>query len=257
MERKKLTIILAVVAFFGVLYFFFQRAEDSSEEMEVTVVTSFYPLYALAEEIGEGRAEVINLTAPGRDPRHNRLSGGDMRMIREADILIYNGAGLEPWAENIEEELKEEEVEIVDMSSYFRTVSREDGIEDPYIWLDFLMLNENARIILNKLIEVDEDGEEHYRENAKSAFAYLEELHTRYRVGLSDCRFNTVKVSEDNLRYMERRYGFNTRIVERGGDDVISINTAKSPSRQELEEKDLFSIMRDNLRKLRERLDCR
>ncbi len=255
MSKKKITIIILVTLFIIGLFIF--RGGEPEEEKEITIVASFYPLYNLAEEIGGERTEVINLTSPGGDPRNLRLWRRNVPTIKEADIFLYNGAGLEPWMENIEEDLKEEDVIALNTSSYFRTIEREEG-EDPHLWLDPLLFKEKTRIVLDKMIEADEEGEEYYRHNAKKVSARLEELHLKYRRGLDNCRYREVKVTDDVLGYLTQRHNFSATVADKDDKEAIDFNTAISPTTRELKDgENYFSIMLNNLEKLRETLDCR
>lgn len=75
------------------------------EPVEPLVIeTSFYPLAFFAEQITQDLAKVNNLSA-GRDPHSYTLSPQDRVRLDNADIFLYQGLGLESWAEDISEDL--------------------------------------------------------------------------------------------------------------------------------------------------------
>jgi zinc transport system substrate-binding protein len=77
-----------------------------------TIVTSFYPLqFALERIVGE-RAEVVNVGA-GRDPHDYRPSTQDMVRMQSSDVVVLQGAYLEPWGEEVAEQLQAERVPVV------------------------------------------------------------------------------------------------------------------------------------------------
>src|SRR3990170_4409955 len=63
------------------------------------VVASFYPLYEFARQVAGDRAEVVALVPAGVEPHDWEPSPQDVARMGRAMLFIYNGAGLEPWAE--------------------------------------------------------------------------------------------------------------------------------------------------------------
>jgi zinc transport system substrate-binding protein len=218
-------IIIPLLALIVVLSFFFLREEGLQEEKNVSVVTSFYPLYEITQRLGGERVGVVNLTPPGTDPHDFEPSLRNIAVVEKADIFLYNGAGLDPWAEKKAEELREKDSPVVaiNLSSYFHLLEG-DGVQnihdyednddshhhkyDPHIWLDPLIAKEMSRIILAELVKADPEGEKYYNENAKAVTALFEELHAKYRSVLSNCEHKTVVVSHASLGYLAKRYNF-------------------------------------------------
>jgi zinc transport system substrate-binding protein len=58
-------------------------------------VTSIYPLAYIAERI-IGKADVVVNISEGSDPHDYRLSAQDIQKMVDADIVILQGADLEP-----------------------------------------------------------------------------------------------------------------------------------------------------------------
>ncbi|MFC3345186.1 metal ABC transporter solute-binding protein, Zn/Mn family [Paenibacillus abyssi] len=67
---------------------------------KVGVVTTFYPLYYLASEIGGEHAEVVNLVPAGVEPHDWSPKSRDLDNASKADLFLYNGAGFEGWVDN-------------------------------------------------------------------------------------------------------------------------------------------------------------
>ncbi|CAM3292884.1 MULTISPECIES: metal ABC transporter solute-binding protein, Zn/Mn family [Saccharibacillus] len=64
---------------------------------KVNVVTTFYPIYEFAAEIGGEDANVINLLPTGVEPHDWTPRGQDIVNTSKAQLFLYNGAGLEGW----------------------------------------------------------------------------------------------------------------------------------------------------------------
>ncbi len=252
-KNKKIALLLIFTLIVVIILFFFLKKEPA-EEREVTVVTTTYPLASLVEEIGGERVEVVNITPSGRSPLEYSPPRRSINRIKEADLLLYNGAGLEPWVREKKEEIEESTI-VVETSSYFQAIKTEEGEDNPHFWTDPLFLNEKAKIILKKLIEIDEEGEDYYQRNAKRVFALLEELHVKYKRELSSCKSKEINFPDNTLDYLGRRYNFN--INQKSSEEAVDITILLNPSRREIGEEDYFSISRENLQKLKEAMGCR
>ncbi|CAM4233999.1 metal ABC transporter solute-binding protein, Zn/Mn family [Paenibacillus tarimensis] len=67
---------------------------------KLNIVTSFYPLYFLASEIGGDRVDVMNLIPAGIEPHDWTPKSQDLTKASNAALFIYNGAGLEGWVDD-------------------------------------------------------------------------------------------------------------------------------------------------------------
>jgi zinc transport system substrate-binding protein len=89
----------------------------STSATDIQVVTSIYPLAYIAERI-IGKADVVVNISEGSDPHDYRLSAQDIQKMVDADIVILQGADLEPWGEDIKTQLERESVSVMIASEY-------------------------------------------------------------------------------------------------------------------------------------------
>ncbi|WP_018752135.1 metal ABC transporter substrate-binding protein [Paenibacillus sanguinis] len=78
-----------------------QVTPASSSTEKLLVKTSFYPMYEFTRQVAGDLAEVENLVPAGVEPHDWEPSPQDMAKITEADVLVYNGAGMEGWIEQV------------------------------------------------------------------------------------------------------------------------------------------------------------
>lgn len=77
-----------------------QSSGGKSDSSKLNVVASFYPLGYLTEAIGGDKVEV-NTLIPGNTEVHSwSPSASDILAADQADLFVYNGAGLDLWVEN-------------------------------------------------------------------------------------------------------------------------------------------------------------
>ena len=108
MFKKKLGFLLGVMLFLtlaGYLICLLAGKENYiKEKEEFLLVTSFYPMYVLAENLTEGvdGITVSNLTENHTGCLHDyQLQPRDMTVLEQADAFLINGAGMELFMEKV------------------------------------------------------------------------------------------------------------------------------------------------------------
>lgn len=61
------------------------------------VVATIAPLGDWARQVGEDRVDVVQLVPAGVDPKTYTLTAADRQTLADADVVLSNGLGLEPW----------------------------------------------------------------------------------------------------------------------------------------------------------------
>ena len=75
-----------------------EGSESGDESLErLTVITTIYPLGYFAERVGGDRAEVTVLVDPGVEAHGYELTSSELLELGDADVIVKNGLGLEPW----------------------------------------------------------------------------------------------------------------------------------------------------------------
>ena len=173
------------------------------------VAASFYPLAHFAEQVGGDRVEVINITPLSVDPHEYEPTARDMIKMQTARIFIFNGSGLDPWAERVQGELKSRGGLILNMAEHFDLLRENRGVKyDPHIWLDPLSAIKEVELVRDMLIMANPEDEDYYRRNSVAYIKEILMLHNRYSDGLESCENRNIIVSHDAFGYMARRYGF-------------------------------------------------
>ena len=196
-----------------------------SEDGTMTVVAALYPAAFLAEEIGGERTQVMDLTPAGAEPHDLEMTAGQVREIAEADLLVYAGEGFQPAVQDAASDLPiEARFDILGGSASPLPAAEDDHHEedehadehedehggestvDPHIWLDPARLALIAEDLTDRLIAIDPDGAETYRDNAAALVAELADLDARFERGLKDCERREIVVSHSAFGYLASRY---------------------------------------------------
>lgn len=160
-----------------------------AEEGKLTVVTTLFPQYDFARQIGGEYADVSLVLLPGMESHMYDPTPGDMIAISDADIFIYTGGEMEPWAQELADSVDMSRVRVVDASEDVDLMAEDehehdhhgedDGHHhefDPHIWLDMENAIKMAESIADAFCETDPSHRDYYMENARNYIAQLEEL---------------------------------------------------------------------------------
>ncbi len=91
---------------------------ESLKSDKIDIVTSFYPIYSISQEITKNSDNInlLNMTTPSTGCLHDyQLTSGDMKKLAKADLFIINGGDMESFLPQIEKSLPD--LKIVDTST--------------------------------------------------------------------------------------------------------------------------------------------
>lgn len=74
---------------------------DKEDNSTKTVYTTIYPIYDFTKKIVEDKMNVVYLESGNQSAHDFEPSAEDMKNITDADLFIYNGAGLESYIDKI------------------------------------------------------------------------------------------------------------------------------------------------------------
>ena len=87
---------IAIVAMLGALILTACGESDRASD-RLQVVATIYPLGYFAERVGGDRAEVEVLVGSGIEAHGFEPTASDLLALGDADVIVMNGIGLEPW----------------------------------------------------------------------------------------------------------------------------------------------------------------
>jgi zinc transport system substrate-binding protein len=134
-----------------------KEIEISEEGDKLQIMTTFYPIYMIGENIAEGidDIEIKNLTDLNTGCLHDyQLTTEDMRNISESDILIVNGGGMEGFLSDVEENYPG--LVIIDSSKGIEMLHNGESAEEH--------AEHASEILINEHDEEEHDEEEHGEE---------------------------------------------------------------------------------------------
>ena len=164
MKKKGLVLFLLSALLFSACGTEKNKTEETDK---LTVVTSFYPVYLLAQEIVQG-AEGIrleNMAQPQTGCLHDyELSISDMKLLETADIFIINGGGMESFLEQALERYPE--LTVVEEAEAHEHEQEHEHEGNSHIWLSPVRAAQQAENIAAALSEMDQADAAVFAENA-------------------------------------------------------------------------------------------
>lgn len=217
-----------------------QPADTAAGDGRLRVLTSFYPMYDFACKIGGDCIDVTNMVPSGTEPHDWEPSTNDLKNLEKADVFIYNGADMEPWADDL----------LVSRSDTLRVVEASENVElrttdgehehahehegadhhhgdfDPHVWLD----PENAKIemeaIRDALCAADPENSTVFQSNYEKYAAELDALDAEFREKLAPLPNRTIVVAHEAFGYLCDAYG-----LTQAGIEGLSPDSEPDPGR--------------------------
>lgn len=213
MNNKIITgIILLIIAGALVLIMQDKRNQPSPADGKLSVVASFYPLAFFAEQIGGDRATVTNITPAGVEPHDYELTPLDVVKIEKSKLLILNGGNLEPWIDNVRNNIDPNQTLLVIAGEGLTTqsmVEESEKIIDPHVWLSPPLAKQMVDTIAQRFIQIDSTHAATYEANAAALKSKLDALDADYKRGLSNCAKRDIITSHAAFGYLATTYQLN------------------------------------------------
>jgi zinc transport system substrate-binding protein len=152
----------------------------------VKVLTTFYPIYDYTRNIGGDRINVSLLVPMTLDVHAFDPTPSSVQAVATANLLIYNGAGLEPWIPNLVAAADNHGLVLVDSSANISLLpvppafQKENRTIDPHVWLDPVLAKQQVSNILKGLIRADPTNAAYFTANARAYEAKLDILHSEF-----------------------------------------------------------------------------
>lgn len=214
LNKVALSLLLAILLGFALSKAVLRQpapASPSAESGRVKVVASFYPVAEFARQVGGNLVTVSTITPAGTEPHDYEPTARQAAEMYAADLVLYNGSGVDAWAERLDSELRLQGVPAVRLGSAIALLasSEEDAAStDPHFWLDPTLAAKEVALIRDTLSTIDAKNAATYRANADAYLAKLSSLDADFASGLGACRLHTVVTSHAAFAYLAERYGF-------------------------------------------------
>jgi len=228
MNFRNIIFVLVIVVFVLQLLVMKEDSQIQTPSKKPLIALSTFSLYDITKHIAEDTMDVFMILPFGVDAHSFEPTPKLMTNIYKSDLVVYSGAGLEPWIDGFEFKNS-----VIDMSRHVKLMKIDSQEEheqhhhheheehhhhehehhahngiDPHYWLDINNMAIATKLITKKLIEISPDNKSFYEKNRDSYLKMLSLLDAEYKKRLLTCEKDTIVVNHNAFSYLSNSYGF-------------------------------------------------
>ena len=208
-----------------------ESPKKPSGKPEVVVTTT--QIGDLVRQIGARRIELKVLMGPGVSPHLYKPTDSDVAAMRRADVVLYNGLGLDDRViEAPGEDLGEKAVGVSDDMPERMLIPAGDGAYDPHVWFDVRLWQMAAAAVTIELVRIDPEGQPAYRYNLLRLRRDMEGMadYARTQIAKVPESRRVLIVSHNAFAYLGKAYGLTVLSLQDVPDIVDIIVRQKVPA---------------------------
>ena len=195
--------------------------------------------------VGGDRVNVVGILPPATDPHDYQPTADDARKLALADVVFSNGAGLEPWIDDLAKNVRPG-VPVVPLAHAanlsLRAAEHDEHGEadeehehpagDPHVWYDPTNVQKMVGVVGDTLARGEPAGAAAYRANVAAYQRQLDQLDQQIKQLIAGVPAEQRKLvtNHGSYGYYTDRYG-----LELVGTVIPSTSTEAEPSAAELQ----------------------
>lgn len=198
---------------------------DENNEDRLKIVTTIFPQYDFARQIGKDKISLKMLVTPGGESHSYEPTPQDIIAVRDCDIFICAGGESDIWSNVILSSIDAPDLKVIKMMECVDAVEEEisDGMTeklpiekeeeteyDEHVWTSPKNAEKISKAIVNAMISADKENADFYQINYDDYSKKLDELDRDYRNIVSKSENKTVIFGDRfPFRYLFDEYGLN------------------------------------------------
>ena len=194
--------------------------KEADKKEDLTIVTTFYPMYDFTKEIVGDEGNVKLLIPAGTEPHDFEPSAKERAEISDADVFVYNSSDMEFFVDSLKDSVDSKQTLMIEAAKGIDRLESQEADEheeseeghghsheyDPHVWLDPVLAIKEVRTIAEELGEKYPDKKETFTMNADAYIKKLEALDQKYSDGLKDATNRTFVTQHAAFAYLANQY---------------------------------------------------
>ncbi|MEG0970535.1 MAG: zinc ABC transporter substrate-binding protein [Acidaminococcaceae bacterium] len=194
----------------------FGGTKQAVEPNKMQVVASFYPMAEFARQVGGDKVQVTTLVADGVEPHDWEPTAQDLGRVAKARLFVYNGGGLEPWADKALVAVADSKVIGVEtghllfgdkVAAGAATGAHQHVGVDPHVWVSPFLAEKQVEVIAQAFIAADPDNAASYKKNAQDYIVRLEMLNHKLQQVVKTATTKKFVTTHAAFGHLARNYG--------------------------------------------------
>lgn len=196
-----------------------KTASQTAGKLKVSV--TFNAMKEFVEAVGKDKVEIATIIPDGMEPHDFEPKAQDLAGLSTAGVFVYNGFGMEAWAEQAVKSANNPNLIAVEASKGAEPIrstdpeaAKENGQYDPHIWLSLKGAETEAKNIRDALIKADPANRADYEKNCGGFIAQLEDLYNKYQNKFQPLQSKSFVTGHAAFAYLCRDFGLKQNSVE-------------------------------------------
>ncbi len=220
-----------ILSIFFMVYSFVSVGYAASEDKDIKIVASFYPMYIMTKNVVKDvpRVSVQNLTPPLTGCLHDyTVTTNDMKKLADAQVFVANGAGMESFLDKIVAGYPN--IKIIQLSGGIPLIKGEGNEGDnPHLWVSISNAIIQVKNLGKAMEEFDPNHKELYAKNTANYVSKLEALRQKMHSELTPYKGRSIITFHEAFPYFAQE--FDLKIAA-----VVEREPGSEPSAKELAE---------------------
>lgn len=184
----------------------------SSSGTAPKVVATFFPVYFDTLDVLGGKGSISLLVPYTKDVHEFEPTPSSIQLVAQADALVYNGAGLEPWIPQMIQSAANSRLVLIDSSAGISLINlapvyqRAGRVVDPHVWNDPVLAQLQVKNILQGLIKADPADAQYFTQNANALNARFQFMDREMRDGTAKVATRTFVSFHEAFAYLANEY---------------------------------------------------
>ena len=214
--------------------------KEADKKEDLTIVTTFYPIYDFTKEIVGDEGNVKLLIPAGTEPHDFEPSAKERAEISDADVFVYNSSDMEFFVDSLKDSVDSKQTLMIEAAKGIDRLESQEADEheeseeghdhaheyDPHVWLDPVLAIKEVRTIAGELGEKYPDKKEIFTKNADAYIKKIEALDQKYSEELKNATNRTFVTQHAAFAYLANQYN-----LEQVAISGVSPDQEPTPSR--------------------------
>ena len=202
-----------------------KEAKIEKKDESKVIYASFYPIYNLTKQIAGDKFEVKSFNSLTTESHDFEPSAKEIAELSKSQLIFINGAGMEDWKDDVNETI---DISMIDTSESLDLIKADHDHEDsedhdhdheegehhhhhhgefdPHTWLSPVNAKAQAKVIADKLSEIDPANKDYYQKNYEKIAKEFDEIINEYKDKFNQVTNNKFIVPHEAFGYVARDF---------------------------------------------------
>ena len=208
-----------------------KEAKIEKKDESKVIYASFYPIYNLTKQIAGDKFDVKAFNSLTTESHDFEPSAKEIAELSKSQLIFMNGAGMEDWKDDVNETI---DISMIDTSESLDLIKADHDHEDsedhdhdhedaedheegehhhhhhgefdPHTWLSPVNAKAQAKVIADKLSEIDPANKDYYQKNYEKIAKEFDEIINEYKEKFAKVENNKFIVPHEAFGYVARDF---------------------------------------------------